>query len=221
MQKLPLLFTAALGLWVAVAPGPVQAQVQAQGPAKVPAQAQAQPHSPTRQKLLPAQSSIGFVTRQMGVPVDGVFRAFDAQVAFDPKQPAAATINFTIDLGSASIGTTETEAELRKAEWFHTAKFPQATFRSSAVKVVGAGRYEVIGTLAIKGRSQPVTVPVTMVQTDGSPGTFPTITTVATGAFVLKRLDFQLGDGDWKDTSIVANEVQVKFKLTLTGIGAL
>ena len=47
------------------------------------------------------------------------------------------------------------------------------------------------------------------------------LTTVATGAFLLKRLDFQLGDGDWKDTSVVANEVQVKFKLTLAGVGAL
>lgn len=178
-----------------------------------------------QQKLLPAQSSISFVTRQMGVPVDGSFRKFDATVSFDAKQPAAAKINFTIDLGSAAIGTAETEAELLKAEWFHTAKFPQATFSSSAVKALGAGRYEVTGTLAIKGRSQSVTVPVTMVQTSGSPGSPVggpvSLTTVATGAFLLKRLDFQLGDGDWKDTSVVANEVQVKFKLTLAGVGAL
>ena len=45
-----------------------------------------------QQKVVPAQSEIGFVSRQMGVPVDGKFRKFDAQVAFDPKQPAAAKI---------------------------------------------------------------------------------------------------------------------------------
>ena len=45
--------------------------------------------------------------------------------------------------------------------------------------------------------------------------------TTATGGFVLKRLDFKIGDGDWKDTSMVANDVQVKFKLALTGVGAL
>ena len=45
--------------------------------------------------------------------------------------------------------------------------------------------------------------------------------TTASGAFVIKRLDFKIGDGDWKDTSMVANDVQVKFKLTLTGVAAL
>ena len=93
--------------------------------AALPAQAQ--------QKLVPAQSEIAFLTRQMGVPVDGRFRKFDAQVAFDPKQPTAAKISFTIDLGSATIGTAETEAELLKPDWFNTQKFPQATFTSTAV----------------------------------------------------------------------------------------
>ena len=55
-----------------------------------------------QQKVVPAQSEIGFVSRQMGVPVDGKFRKFDAQVAFYPKQPAAAKIGFTIDLASGS-----------------------------------------------------------------------------------------------------------------------
>ncbi len=170
-----------------------------------PAQAQ--------QKLVPAQSEIAFLTRQMGVPVDGRFRKFDAQVAFDPKQPATAKISFTIDLGSAAIGTAETEAELLKPDWFNTPKFPQATFTSTTVKPAGAGKLEVAGTLSIKGNSQVVTVPVLLAQS----GTF----TTATGSFTLKRLDFKIGDGDWKDTSVVANEVQVRFKLALTGVAGL
>ncbi len=166
-----------------------------------------------QQKLVPAQSEIAFLTRQMGVPVDGKFRQFDAQVAFDPKQVAASKISFTIDLGSATIGTAETEAELLKPDWFDTRKFPKATFTSTAVKQAGAGKLEVAGTLSIKGSSQPVTVPVLLAQS----GTF----TTATGSFTLKRLDFKIGDGDWKDTSVVANEVQVRFKLTLTGVAGL
>lgn len=166
-----------------------------------------------QQKLVPAQSEIAFVTRQMGVPVDGKFRQFDAQMAFDPKQVAASKISFTIDLGSATIGTAETEAELLKPDWFDTRKFPKATFTSTGVKQVGAGKLEVAGTLSIKGRSQPVIVPVLL----GQSGTF----TTATGSFTLKRLDFRIGDGDWKDTSVVADEVQVRFKLTLTGVAAL
>ena len=166
-----------------------------------------------QQKLVPAQSEIAFTSKQMGVPVDGRFRKFDAQVAFDPKKPEAAKIGFTIDLASVSLGSVESEAELVKPDWFNTKAFPQAIFQSSAVKALGGGKFEVKGKLTIKGASRDVTVPAALTQTGAN--------TVASGSFVLKRLEFKIGDGDWKDTSMVANDVQVKFKLTLTGVGAL
>ncbi len=166
-----------------------------------------------QQKLLPAQSEISFTSKQMGVPVDGRFRKFDAQVVFDPKKPESAKIGFTIDLGSAAIGTAETEAELAKPDWFNTKLFPQASFQSTGAKSTGPGKFEVLGKLLIKGNSHDVVVPVTVTQAGG--------TTTATGTFTLKRLDFKIGDGDWKDTSIVANDVQVKFKLALNGVAPL
>jgi len=174
-------------------------------PAALPAIAQ--------QKLVPAQSEIAFTSKQMGVPVDGRFKKFDAQVAFDPKKPEASKVAFTIDLASVALGVAETEAELAKPDWFSIKQFPQATFQSSGVKATGAGKFEGAGKLAIKGASRDVLVPVTVAQAGGN--------TTATGAFVIKRLDFKIGDGEWKDTSMVADDVQVKFKLTLTGIPAL
>ena len=164
-------------------------------------------------RLVPAQSEIAFTSKQMGVPVDGKFRRFDAQVAFDPKKPEVASIAFTIDLASTALGTAETEAELAKADWFNTKAFPQASFQSTGVKALGGGKFEVAGKLVIKGASQDTTVPVQIAQSGA--------TTTASGTFVIKRLDFRIGDGDWKDTSMVANDVQVKFKLALSGIGAL
>ena len=166
-----------------------------------------------QQRLVPAQSEIGFTSKQMGVPVDGKFKKFDAQVAFDPKQPEAAKIAFSIDIGSATLGSTETEAELVKPDWFNTRMFPQATFQSGTVKATGPGKFDVAGKLVIKGASQEVIVPVALAQAGAN--------TTASGAFVIKRLDYKIGDGDWKDTSLVANDVQVKFKLTLTGVPAL
>ena len=165
------------------------------------------------QKVVPAQSDISFVSKQMGVPVDGKFKKFDAQVAFDPKKPEAARIGFVVDLASVTLGAAESEAEVAKADWFNTKLFPQATFQSASVKPTGAGKFNVTGKLVIKGSSHDVVVPVTLVQAGAN--------TTATGAFVIKRLDFEIGDGDWKDTSMVANDVQVKFKLNLTGIPVL
>ncbi|MBC8056987.1 MAG: YceI family protein [Rhizobiales bacterium] len=163
--------------------------------------------------LVPAQSEIAFTSKQMGVPVDGKFRKFDAKVAFDPKRPETAKIAFTIDLASASLGAPETEAELAKPDWFNTKMFPQATFQSTGAKALGGGRFEVSGKLAIKSATRDVVVPVTLAQTAGN--------TTASGSFEIKRLDFKIGDGDWKDTSMVADPVQIKFKLVLTGVGPL
>ena len=166
-----------------------------------------------QQKLDAAKSEMVFVSKQMGVPVEGKFRKFDAQVAFDPKKPEAGKVSFTIDTGSASFGSPETDAEVVKPVWLGVVKFPQATFQSSAIKALGGGKFEVAGKLTIKGSSQNVTVPVALAQAGG--------TTTATGAFALKRLEFKIGENEWADTSMVANDVQVKFKLLLNGVPAL
>jgi polyisoprenoid-binding protein YceI len=166
-----------------------------------------------QQKLLPAQSEIVFVSKQMGVPVEGRFKKFDAQIAFDPAKPAAAKIALTVDMSSASFGVPETDAELTKADWLNSSKFAQASFQSSAVKALGAGQFEVRGKLNIKGNSRDVTVPVALVQSGAN--------TTASGSFSLKRLLFKIGENEWADTSMVADDVLVKFKFALTGVGKL
>lgn len=174
--------------------------------AAAPAQAQTA-------RLVPAQSEVSFSVKQLGVPVEGKFRKFDAQVALDPKKPETGKVAFTIDIASATMGNPESDAELPKAPWFNTAKFPQATFQSSSIKALGAGKFEVAGKLGIKGAAKDVVVPVTLAQSGAN--------STATGAFAIKRLDFKIGEGEWTDTSLVANDVQIKFKLVLTGVAPL
>ncbi|MES2951016.1 MAG: YceI family protein [Pseudomonadota bacterium] len=164
-----------------------------------------------QQKLLPAQSEIAFVTKQMGVPVEGHFKKFDAQITFDPAKPETGKIAFTVDIASATLGSPEPDAELPKATWFNTAKFPQATFQSSAIKSLGGGKFEISGKLAIKGNTRDAVVPVTLTQNGA--------TTTANGALTIKRLAFKIGENEWADTSMVADDVQVKFKLALSGVG--
>lgn len=167
----------------------------------------------TPARVLAAQSRIAFVSKQMGVPVEGAFGRFDAQIAFDPRKPEGGSVVLQIDMASASLGVPQSDAELPKAPWFDAVKFPKAVFQSSAIRALGGGRFEVAGTLTLKGRTQPLAVPVTITQSGDM--------SLATGAFALQRLEFRIGDGEWTDTSIVANEVQVHFKLALAGFGPL
>ena len=123
------------------------ASLQLTAPAETPA------------KLVPASSEVLFVTKQMGVPVEGRFKKFDAQVSLDPKKPESGSVAVSIDTGSAALGVPESDAELPKATWFNVAKFPQATFKSTSIKGLGNGKFEVAGKLDVKGTSRDVVVP--------------------------------------------------------------
>jgi polyisoprenoid-binding protein YceI len=169
------------------------------------------PPAGAQQKLLPAQSELVFAAKQMGVPINGHFKKFDAQVSFDAVKLASSKVTFTVDMGSGTLGAPEMDSELPKTPWFNVLKFPQASFTSTGFKALGAGKYEVAGQLTIKGEAQPVQVPLTMTQSGA--------VTLASGVLPIKRLAFKIGDGDWADTSMVADEVQVRFKFALTGVG--
>jgi len=170
-------------------------------------------HAVEYTQVQPEKSALQFSYQQMGVKMDGRFKTFNAQLAFDPARPTAAKASFDVELASVDTGASEGDQEVAGKPWFNTKAFPQATFESTSAKGTGPGKFEVAGKLVIKGEAKPLVVPVTLTQAGG--------VTTATGSFALKRLDFKVGEGDWADTSIVANDVQVQFKLALQGIPAL
>jgi polyisoprenoid-binding protein YceI len=177
----------------------------------LPQQAHAQQPKPAQ--LQTTGSEIAFITRQMGVPVEGKFGTFTATIALDPKKPETGQVAFTIDTGSARFGSAELDAEVPKATWLNVARFPQATFQSSSIKAAGKGQFEVTGKLGIKGSVREVVVPVQVIQAGAN--------STATGSFIIKRLEFKVGEAEWADTSLLVNDIQIRFKLALTGLGPL
>jgi polyisoprenoid-binding protein YceI len=175
--------------------------------------AQAQAPAPPAARLVPAQSEIRFQVKQSGVPVEGRFARFDAQLTLDPKAPQTGSVTVSIDSASASVGFAESDAELPGAQWFNVARFPRAVFQSSAIRGLGDGRFQAAGKLALKGVTQDLVVPVAIVQAGG--------VATATGEFVVRRLDFRIGEGEWADVSLVANDVRVRFRLVFAGLGPM
>ena len=154
------------------------------------------------------RSSLSFVSRQMGVPVEGRFTRFNGQVRFDPADPAAGSAALELDLTSADAGSAEANDELAGKAWFDTNAFPKATFRSENVKPLGGNRYELRGAMTIKGRTREIVAPFTFTP-QGEAGVFE-------GGFVLKRADFAIGEGIWADFGTVANEVEIRFRFLAT-----
>ena len=158
--------------------------------------------------LHPQQSSITFVSRQMGVPVEGSFRKFTARIAVDPARPETGTARIDIDLASIDTGIVEADEEVAGKKWFDTQNHPIASFTSSGVGQSGKGRYEALGKLTIKGKSLGIKAPFTLKQNADM--------LVIDGMFPIRRLDYGIGTGIWSDTDTVADEVRIRFHFTLT-----
>jgi len=164
------------------------------------------------QAVLIDKSEIRFISRQMGVNVEGRFRKWKANVDFRPKDLAKSRAEFEIDLASIDLASEESETEIRRPRWFDTAKFPVATFQSTAMKDLGGDRYEVSGKLTLKGTVQDEKIP-SEVKKDAAGNS------VATGEFTIKRLAFNIGDGQWADPSVVADDVIVRVRMVLPRAG--
>jgi polyisoprenoid-binding protein YceI len=152
-----------------------------------------------------AKSQIAFAAKQMNIPAEGKFGKFSANIVWDAAKPEAGRADIGIDLASADMGLDDVNHELQGKEWFDIKANPQAKFISSGVKSLGGGKFEAAGKLTIKGRTRDVVAPFT-VKTEGSSLVFE-------GMLPIKRLQFGVGEGSWSDTSTVADEVQIKFKI--------
>lgn len=154
-------------------------------------------------QVVPAKSSLTFGYKQMGVPLSGKFGQFSAQMRFDPAKLTRAQANITVNLASIDTGSTEADEEVSGKLWFNTRAYPTGQFVSTSVKALGGNRYQALGSLTLKGRTQPV-IAVFTYQPDGASAKFD-------GSFVLKRLDYAIGEGIWADIATVANEIQIGF----------
>lgn len=153
------------------------------------------------------QSSVSFVSRQMGVPVRGDFKRFEADIEFFPKDTKRSRAALTIYLDSIDAGSDEATVEIKRRPWFDVKNHPRAEFVSNSLTALGGGRYRVSGKMTIKGTTRDVSSDFTVTMRQGL--------RVFEGKFILKRLDFNIGEGAWSDIGTVADEVEVAYMFTV------
>lgn len=154
-------------------------------------------------KLEAAKSTVGIVFKQMNVPVDAKFKKFSASIDYNSAKPETSKATVDIDISSFDLGDPEYNKEVLKKEWFNAAQFPKASFVSTSMKVGANGKLDVVGNLSIKGKTVVTSFPLT-VKKEG-------VNQVFEGSLPIKRLAFSIGEGEWKDTGMVADEVVIKF----------
>jgi polyisoprenoid-binding protein YceI len=160
-----------------------------------------------------AQSTLQFAFSQAGAENKGKFTRFQVKLDFSADNLGASRLEVTVDMTSLDTGDKERDDTLRGADLFSIAKFPQAHFLATQIAKSGNG-YEATGKLTIRDATREARVPFTLrpVTIGGKPYVW------MVGKAAIKRLDYGVGQGDWKATDQVGNEVTVDFTVRLAPV---
>ena len=149
-----------------------------------------------------------FSYQHMGLSVQlSKFDKTTGTVTLD-KAAKTASVDVVIDTTSVNTGSTVFNGLIQGEDFFDTAKYPTATFKSTKVVFEGDQPTTIEGDLTIKGITKPVTLKVTHFATK----LHPMMKKEAVGAnatTVIKRSDFNLS----KYVPNVGDEVTITVSL--------
>lgn len=151
-------------------------------------------------KIDKTHASVTFKVNHLGMSnYTARFTGIDGALAFDPANPAAMSVEASVDTKSIETDYPNSDvnfdAELSGAKWLDAAKFPKITFKSTKVETTGANTAKVTGDFTLHGVTKPLTLDVTFNGGYASAAMDPNprIGFSATGK--IKRSEFGLGFG--------------------------
>lgn len=165
-------------------------------------------YAATQWVMQPKQSQLTFTATQAGAQFEGKFERFEADIRFDPNDIASSRFEVKVDLASVNTRDSERDDTLKGPDLFAVKQYPTATYVAERFQHVGGAKFTAQGKLTLRGVTRDVPIAFTFEANN-------------TGAWLkgtakLNRLDFGVGQGEWQDTSSIANEVQVQYALLLT-----
>jgi polyisoprenoid-binding protein YceI len=188
---------------------------QAAEPAKplAPAAKPAQPAQPAAPgagvKYVQAASgnSLSFTFQQLDAASTGQFKTFATTLIYDEKNPAAGSLDVKVTIGSLDTQDGERDEALKSADLFDAAKIPTATYIARSLARNASGGLEAVGKLTLRGVSKDLRLPLTIKPTANG--------LELSGQTAIKRLDYGVGQGEWKSTESVGDEVKIQYKVAL------
>jgi polyisoprenoid-binding protein YceI len=154
----------------------------------------------------PELSRLEFVGVQAGADFKGSFHRFTAAVDFSPDALASSHLDVQVDLKSVDSMDKDRDTTIRGPDILDVAHSPTAHYVTRSFAKTAAG-YSALGALTLRGVTKDV--PIEFKFTPGTAGA------KLEGSAKLKRLDFGAGQGDWKSTEWVADQVKINFSLVL------
>lgn len=152
-----------------------------------------------------AASKVGFIATQTGQEVPGSFSEYEAQIRFDPADLPGSSVQVIMLTDSVTTGAADRDATLKSNGMLDVSAFPEAVFTAQSFEDQGGGKYLAKGELTLRDVTQAVSLPFEL-SIDGQ-------SAEAKGELPVSRLSYGVGQGQWADTSMVADEVTVTFHI--------
>lgn len=167
-------------------------------------------------KIDPAHSEIQLSVRHMMISkVRGRFESFGGEVNFNEENPAASSVEVTIDAASISTRDAGRDGHLKSADFLNVEEFPVLRFKSNRVEVVGEKKGRIYGELTIRDVSREVVLDAEYTGQAKSPWGTTSAGFSATTSF--DRKDWGLGWNQALETGgiLVGDKVDVSIELEL------
>jgi cytochrome b561/polyisoprenoid-binding protein YceI len=133
----------------------------------------------------PKKSEVSFEASGSGYATKGVFKAYKAEIEFDPDTPEQTSIRVSLDMKSATTDTADVDQTLQSRDFFNPGRFPSAVFEAKGATPNGDGRYILNGQLTLKGVTKPLSLPFSIDIESG--------VAAVKGETTINRLDFGVG----------------------------
>ena len=146
-------------------------------------------------------STIEFTGVQAGAEFTGRWTDWVADIHFDPAHLAHSRARVVIQTGAVSSNDAERDNTIVGPDFFDAAAFPTATFEAEAFTALDGGGFSTTGVLQIKSLRLPVDFEFVITETNDS--------IKLTGSARIDRLAYEVGIGDWRDTTWVGQYVDV------------
>lgn len=163
-----------------------------------------------------SHSAVTFTVRHFFTPVTGQFNEFSGDVHFDAKNLKESSINVTLNVASIDTKNEKRDAHLQSPDFFDASKFSKISFVSSEIVDKGNNQYVAKGKLTIKDVSKDVELPFTLLGTMAHPFKKDgTLIAAFEAGLKLNRNEFKVGAGDYIQTAVIGEEVEVKITLEM------
>jgi polyisoprenoid-binding protein YceI len=152
--------------------------------------------------------SLTFSFMQAGAESHGSFRQFATELGYDEKNPAAGSLKVTVQIASLDTQDKDRDDALAGAELFDAKKYPTAQYLANSLVKRADGGLEAVGKLTLRGVTRDLRVPLRIQNAAGG--------VELSGEVTIKRLDFGVGQGEWKSTEWVGDDVKLQYKVPLS-----